>query len=348
MEHALLLARELRDLEVSVHVVCPLAVADRFAATGARTHVVSGRSFLELRSARLLSSVAANVDVVHSHDRKAGLWCQILLRRRVTRVHTVHGIADPYLPEPIGTITHSLRDRIAYQIVEPCAARLADALIVPSRSVAEDIASRLHWPRTKMVVIPNGVVVPPSRGAPPHRNLVASLSRLDPFKGLDVFIRAAAIVLRAEPQTQFAIFGTGAQELVLRELAEAVGISEALSWPGHVPAAVALERIGIFVSTSYWENAPIALLEAMAAGVPVIATGVAGVPEIATPNTAELVSPGDPGATAVAILKLIRDPAFATQQAVRARARIERHFTARKNGEAVLALYSSLLARAVA
>ncbi|MDX6452105.1 MAG: hypothetical protein QOH16_2154 [Gaiellaceae bacterium] len=163
-----------------------------------------------------------------------------------------------------------------------------------------------------------------------------------------MFIRAAAIVLRAEPQTQFAIFGTGAQELVLRELAEAVGISEALSWPGHVPAAVALERIGIFVSTSYWENAPIALLEAMAAGVPVIATGVAGVPEIATPNTAELVSPGDPGATAVAILKLIRDPAFATQQAVRARARIERHFTARKNGEAVLALYSSLLARAVA
>ena len=84
------------------------------------------------------------------------------------------------------------------------------------------------------------------------------------------------------------------------------------------------------------------VLEAMAAGVPVVATRVGGVPEIASEGTAELVAPGDPGALAAAIAGLLDDPGRARRQAEAARARVREHFSAEANAESTLALYRRL------
>lgn len=348
IEHALLLARGLAGRGASVTAVCAgEAVAARFVEAGATAIVIPFHGTYEVRQALRVRRALRGSDVVHSHDRRSGLWCQLLPRPTVrsVRVHTVHGIADPYLPEPIGTAEHALRDRFAYEFVEPLAARRVDALVVPSRAVADDLVDRLGWPRRAIEVVPNGVDVWAMPFMPRTGPYVGTVSRLDPFKGLDVFLRAAALVRDAMPETRFLIPGTGAHGPALSELSVTLGLGDSVEWPGHVPAESAFRRLRVFALSSYWENAPIALLEAMALGVPVVATTVAGVPEIATSATAQLVPPGDPPALASAVLRLLRDPALARRQAEAARKMVEMRFSSDANVGAILELYGELIMR---
>ena len=85
------------------------------------------------------------------------------------------------------------------------------------------------------------------------------------------------------------------------------------------------------------------LLEAMATGVPVVATAVGGVPEVAPPGTAELVGAGDHEALAAAILRLAEDPGRASRQATAARRHVLEHFSAEVNARATLDLYRRLV-----
>ena len=87
------------------------------------------------------------------------------------------------------------------------------------------------------------------------------------------------------------------------------------------------------------------VLEAMAACVPVVATRVGGVPEIATEGTAELVEPGDPAAMAAAIARVLDDPALARRHTDAAREQVRQRFSAEANAEATLALYERLTER---
>jgi glycosyltransferase involved in cell wall biosynthesis len=90
------------------------------------------------------------------------------------------------------------------------------------------------------------------------------------------------------------------------------------------------------------ENSPMALLEAMAAGVPAVASAVGGIPELAPPGTAQLVPPGDATALAGAIARLLDDPALRLAQAAAARARIEHEGSAAEMTRRTLALYESV------
>ena len=118
-----------------------------------------------------------------------------------------------------------------------------------------------------------------------------------------------------------------------------------VGFPGHVPAHDALARLRVFVLSSYMENAPLALLEAMAAGVPVVATRVGGVPELVPEGTGLLVAPGDPAALAAAIGRLLDDPALARAQAAAARRHVVAGGGAAAMVDRTLALYKGLLAR---
>jgi glycosyltransferase involved in cell wall biosynthesis len=189
-------------------------------------------------------------------------------------------------------------------------------------------------------VIPNGVALDPlleQRG-----ELVGTLASFTPVKGLEVFLDAAALLAPARPETRFALFGDGPLAPALRAHAHGLGLNGAVSFPGRVPARGALARLAVLVVPSYMENAPLAVLEAMTAGVPVVASRVGGVPELAPPGTALLVPPGDPAQLAEAIGRLLDDPGLARAQIAAARRHVEATGGAPAMVARTLALYETL------
>lgn len=344
-EQSIVLATHLARAGVDVTAVCATdELADRFASGGAEPLVVPLRHALDVRRAELIRRRVAGFDVIHAQDRRSGLWMHLWPRPRgLVKVYTVRGLPDAYLPPPAGSGRPTLRDRLAYEWLEPALCRRADAVVVASRAVAAILRDRLNFPADRLTVVPNGVEIPPARTA--GGELVAALGVLEPVKGLDVFVRAAALLAARGTAPPFAVFGTGSQHAELERLAAELGLDGRMRFPGHVPSPEALEKTAVLVMPSHMENCPNALLEAMAAGVPIVASRVGGVPELVDDACAQLVPPGDPVALAAAIERMLGDPGLASRQAQAARTRVEAHFTAERNAQAVLALYTRLGAR---
>jgi len=289
VEHSVLLARDLVRLGVSVSAVaCSPEVAARLEAGGARAAVLPLRHQLDARGA----------DVVHSHDRRSGLWVRLGPAGDALRVHTLHGLPEPYLEGKPG-----LWGRLAYGGLERGLARRTDVLIAPSHAAARLLSERVGYALEEIVVVPNGVDLPAETVT--GGTLVGTLSAHEPVKGLDIFLAAVPIVLARRPQTRFAVYGTGSLEADLRERARGLPVE----FPGHVPAAEALRSLAVLALPSHMETSGLALLEAMAAGVPAVASRVGGIEETAPPGAATLVAPGDPEALAAAILALLADSA---------------------------------------
>jgi glycosyltransferase involved in cell wall biosynthesis len=345
VEQALLLAAELAGRSVAVRAVCAHPeVAERFAERGADAFVVPNRSGADVRAAVATMRLLSECDVVHGHDRRANLWVRAAPRPRRggARVITVHGLPDPYHPPPIGQERPGLRARVMYRGVDAGLCRRVDAVVAPSRMIAGELVQRLGYPRRKLVVIPNGIALPPFR--PETGDAVGMLALLVALKGVDVFLRAAAQLAPAHPGLRFAVFGDGPEAGALAALRDELGLADRVEYPGFVPSAVALAQLRVLVIASYAENAPMALLEAMAAGVPVVTTTVGGIPEIADAGVAQLVAPGDPEAIAAAVQRLLGDAVLREAQTRAARARVEERYTAAANAAAIHDLYERLLA----
>jgi glycosyltransferase involved in cell wall biosynthesis len=332
--HAVLLARDLAALGVSVSAVAATEeVAARFAAVGARAAVIPLRHQADAAGAVRVWRRLRGADIVHTHDRRSGLWARLGPRLGAVRVHTLHGLPEPYLfdTEP------GLRGRLLYGGLERALARRTDVLVAPSEAAADLLAARVGYRRSEIVVVPNGVDVPaeplPRPAGPP---LVGTLSAHEPVKGLDVFIAALPLVLARRPDARFAIYGTGSQEAKLRAAAADLPVS----FPGHVPAPEALASLSVLALPSHMETSGIALLEAMAAGVPAVASRVGGIEETAPPGTALLVEPGDPAALADAIVALLDDPG----DRVRAGREAALQRTATATARRMLAVYERAIA----
>jgi glycosyltransferase involved in cell wall biosynthesis len=345
IEQSLLLSRGLARKGASVLVTCGDAeLAERFAGDGVRAAVVPLRHQADLEGARRVWRLARGSDVVHAHDRRAGLWTRIgpRPRRGGIRVYTAHGIPEPYHPPPAGPERPGLKATLLYRGLDGFLCVRADAIVVPSRAVAEDLATRLGYPRAKLTVIPNGIELP--EFAPGGGERIGTMSVLERFKGIDVFLRAVAEMAPKHPEWKFVTYGSGSDGGRLEALARELGIGELVERPGFVPGAEALRGLRVYVLSSYWENAPMALLEAMGAGVPIVASAVDGVPEIVDPEVAQMVPPGDPAAIAGAVERLCADPDLREAQVRAARRRVEERFTAAANAKAIGELYERLLA----
>jgi len=344
VEQALVLGRALAAGGVEVTAVCATPeLARRFAGAGCESVLVPLRHQLDVGAARRIARLARGADVIHGHDRRSGLWTRIGRRPRPggLRIYTVHGVPEEYHPPPIGPERPGAKATLLYRGLEAKLSWRADATIVPSQAIARDLVGRLGFPADRLEVIPNGIELDP----PPARRgeLVGTFSVLERFKGVDVFLRAAAQLAAERPGLRFATFGTGSQAAPLRELAGTLGLDGRVEQPGFVPRAEAFAQLGVYVLSSFWENAPMALLEAMAARVPIVATSVYGVPEIVDESTARLVPPGDPAAMARAIAEVLDDPAATDARADAALERVKVRFSAEANARAILGLYERLL-----
>ncbi|WP_160112724.1 glycosyltransferase family 4 protein [Mycobacterium sp. 3519A] len=336
--HARLLAGDLCRLGAAVTaVVVDEQTAASFAAEGADVVLAGTR-----RLGGDAVAACRDADVVHSHDRRSALW--VLGRARMpgrVRIHTLHGLPEPYLPIP-GEPPPTPRDRVAYQIAEPALLRRADRVIVPSTATRR-LAGKLGHRAARIAVVHNGIrprppVPQPADGA------IGVIGILDPVKGVDVFLEAAALVRARDPTAHFVIAGDGPERARLIDLTDHLGLGSAVRFLGAVPSADAVFReLAVAVVSSHFESCSYVALEAIAAGVPLVATRCGGLPEVVPADDATFVPPGDPEALADAILAVRQDRESARRRADAARVRVQSECSAAATASAVLDVYREAL-----
>ena len=227
---------------------------------------------------------------------------------------------------------------VRYRWLEGALARRG-RLTTPSRALADVLVRRLGIPADRLTVVPHGVEPLPGSG---RHDAIGTLSSLEPVKGVDVFLEAAASIRRTGAVARVVVFGEGSAAPMLRDRARSLGLDA--DFAGFVPAHAALAELAVLVVPSYFENQPMAILEAMAAGVPVVASRVGGVAETAPEGTALLVPPGDPVALADAIREVLEDPSAASTRVAAARAHIAVHARPELHAERTLAVYHQAIA----
>ena len=299
--------------------------------------------------------------IVHTHMAKAGglgraaalLYNSTMGRSAPAKiVHTYHGhVLDGYFSPGAAR---------AFTAVERSLGRRSHALVAVSPIVRDDLIAthRIASP-ARFHVVPLGfdlarlaALGPSDRAAARARlaldadaHVVSLVGRLTAIKQPELFLEAAARVVRDDPRAQFLIAGRGELEPGLREQAAALGLVERvrfLGWQRDVgPIYAASDLVAI---TSRNEGTPVALIESMAAGVPGVAFAVGGVPDvIGAADAGTLVPHGDVGALAAAIRRLLDDPSARGAMSARARARVMERFGIDRLVRDVDRLYRQLL-----
>lgn len=234
---------------------------------------------------------------------------------------------------------------------------LADRVTVPAEAVKRTVHQEEECPLDKIVVIPNGIDLDRvdgwthQRRAGPHERfssgpLVGTVGRLSQKKGQGDLLEAAAVVLRHVPAASFLIVGDGPMRTELESRVAALQIERNVRFLGSADDAVRiLFQMNIFVLPSHVEGMSNALIEAMAAGLPAVATDVGGNADVvADGQTGLLVPPRNPARLAEAILILLKDPERARTMGAAGRARVEAHFTSQTMVTRLETLYRELLA----
>jgi glycosyltransferase involved in cell wall biosynthesis len=204
-------------------------------------------------------------------------------------------------------------------------------------------------PARKIAVVPNGLDVDQfsSRSARPSLRRVVVVANLRPEKGHDVLMDAAVEVVHRFPDARFELAGGGPELGVLQARAAASPVSHVFTFLGHRPdVAACLQANDIFVLPSRSEAFPNAVLEAMAAGLPIVASAVGGIPELVDDErTGLLVAPDDPRALADRICRLMTDTALAGRLGAGARADAEARYSFDRMVAAFELVYLTELAR---
>lgn len=262
-----------------------------------------------VRLAKLIR--ARGIDLIQSHEFTTNCYATLAARlARVPIVCTVHG--KSYYPA-------RYYRRTAYRWV----ARNAAAFVAVSEDLARFLNQRLGIPERRLRVILNGVdltrfgSVPDGRAAaraalaiPADGFVALTVAALFEVKAHADLIDAAAIVLRAHPGTLFLFAGEGPLEGALKARAERLGVAKRVRFLGFrrdVPELLAASDV--FVLPSHSEGLPVSVIEASAAGLPVVATAVGGTGEVVEHDRTGLLVPArDPERLAAAIGRLAADP----------------------------------------
>jgi len=166
-------------------------------------------------------------------------------------------------------------------------------------------------------------------------------------KNIELFLHAAARAHQENPRLRFVLAGDGPLRADLERMCGDRGLSSVVSMPGFLSREDFLSRVHAVALTSRIENLPYVLMEAMAAGRPVLATGVGGVPDLVQDGiTGLLIEPGNADGLTAAMLRLSRDPDLCRRLAAGASARIHREFSPAAWIASHRALYASLCADA--
>lgn len=304
----------------------PLADLAGVGVTSARG---AGRGLLRGARSTIASIASFDADVVHTHLFHAEMLLPVLPRRPVRLLTHHHGDAF----EVLGQRRRVLAERVM--------ARRFDKVVAISGHVEEFVRSRLGVPAEKIVTIPNGWSGSPVPG-PRTGNLVLSVGNLRREKGHDSLIRAMASVQTARPGTRVRLVGDGPERRALERLAAEIGTEvEFVGTTSDVWSQ--LGNADVYVQPSRTEQFGIAVIEAMAAGLPVVATTVGGLPELVSTATGVLVPPDRPDRIAAAVLNLLEGPSTRRAALGSAASAIADQYHANRMTERYFALYEELI-----
>jgi glycosyltransferase involved in cell wall biosynthesis len=272
-------------------------------------------------------------DVVHAHAAKAGV-----IARVAARVRGLPAVYTPHCFPFVGDVS-AARHRFGLG-TERALARWTAALIC----VCEDErgVARAHGirPAGALAMVHNGCP-PCAGGRAAAAPVVGAVTVLRRQKRIDVLLAAAPAILAAVPEATIVVVGDGPEGAALRAAAD----PRVIFAPFRPPAANHLRELDVYVLPSAWEAFPIGVLEALACGVPQVATDVGGTREAVTAETGILIAPGDPQALAEAVIALLEDGDRRTRMAAASRARHAERFTLERMVADTAAVYDGVLGR---
>lgn len=306
--------------------------------------------------ARALAALARKLrafrpDVVHTHASKAGLLGRLALpARRAARVHTFHGhVLEGYFGPRLSSALVRLERRLA---------RRTDRVIAVSHATADDLVRLGVASERRLVVVPPGVELAPLLaiegrsgvlrsvcGAGEDTVLVGVLGRLAPVKRPELALEVFSMLAARHPRAELVYIGDGSERRALERRIRA--LPEPLQRRVHMVGARAdiaavLADLDIVLSTSRSEGLPVALVEAGAAGLPVVATDVGGVAEVVAHERTGFLG-RDATELAFGLDQLLLDPSLRRASGQRARLRVAKRHSGEELARRLEAVYRAVL-----
>ena len=361
--HATLLTTRLDRTRFSTTLVTGLEAADEgnyLTLHGRQADLVIipglGREIRPVQDVRTVWALVQLIrklrpDIVHTHTAKAGAVGRLaaIMCRVPIVVHTYHGhVLRGYFP-PWKTAV--------YRGIERGLAMSTDRLLTVTDRVRDELLELGVGRRDQYTTVPLGFDLGPLLTAEIRRGelraelglgtapLVGIVARLVPIKAHEVFLAAAAAIRAAVPDVRFLIVGDGERRAAIEREVDARGLRAAMTFLGW---RADLDRLyadlDVVVLTSRNEGSPVALIEAMAAGVPVVSTNVGGVADVVEDGTSGLLAPMDDAArVADGVVTLLRDRALAARMGAAGRVRVATAYDAGRLVTDVETLYTRLL-----
>jgi glycosyltransferase involved in cell wall biosynthesis len=303
-----------------------------------------------------LTSTGVAVDALNRlpgfHPSLGRRIARIAAHHRVSAIHCHH-----YSPYVYGAIAKALSPRLGLVFTEH--GRLSDA--APSRkrrlvnpwlsripgrvfAVSEELKRHMvaeGFSERRVGVIYNGIAIGArvtaeerataraELGFPEDALVVGSVARLDPVKNLSLLLQALASLVASHPHVRVVLVGSGPEQAALEADAQRLGISGQIVFAGYRSDARRLmSAFDVYVNCSNYEGVSLTILEAMAAGLPVVATRVGGNPEVVIEGETGIVVPGrEMAPLADAIARMSKDPALRRRMGEAGRQRVEREFS---------------------
>lgn len=287
----------------------------------------------------LLADDLARNGVTHLHNHFANSGATVgLLASQLAKIgwsFTMHGISETDYPAGL-----MLPDKIR-------AARMVACVSWFGRAQAMRVVAPVQW--DKLHVVRCGLELDRLPEAPPRaggRLKIICVGRLSPEKGHAGLLRSFAELRRKHPDVQLDLVGDGPDGQTLPALAEELGIADAVHFLGRLPEARTLEAVAasdILVLPSFMEGLPIVLMEAMALGLPVISSRVAGVPELVRDGRNGLLfTPSSWAELTDCLTMLAADPALRSRLGAAGRETVEHEFDIRRSAARLRLLFEEL------
>ena len=274
---------------------------------------------------------ALRTDIVHTHLVHADLYGGVAAKLRGARLVSTKHNDDPFR---VGPFRH----------VERGLSRLADRVIAITDALRDFTVDRVGVDAKKVETIHYGLDdlpaawgVNPPDDVPAGARVLLSVARLTGQKGVDVAVRALPLL---PDDTVLVVLGEGPERATLEALARELGVADRVFLPGRVPDVAAwLRRATVFVHPARWEGFGLGVLEAMLAGLPVVASRVSSLPELVIDGeTGVLVPPDDASALALGVAKALELPLLGNA----GRERAKREFSVARMADRTAELYRSL------
>lgn len=291
-------------------------------------------------------------EIVHTHNSKAGILGRVAAKIAGAPIiiHTQHGCAFNYLRS-------NIIEKNLFILVERLTGKFTDKIIAISHSVKEALLVAGVVPEDRIVIAYSGIEIDKFRqninreikkaefSIPKDYIIIGIVSRLADGKGHEVIINAIPKVLKVNRNIQFVFVGDGPLRTKLELLAKKEKVEDRVTFAGLRDDTPELLHIfDIFCLASEYEGMGRVILEAQAAGLPVVATKVGGIVDIVAENkTAILVAPRDPQALADALIKLIIDDGLRKNMASAAQKFVDYRFSSQKMVGDIISVYEELI-----